>query len=311
MKHNINVFVLSLKNSKRLTRLKKRLKKLKIKYKVIYGINGREYYKSNKLDELVDFKKLYNTIGRKFSPSEIGGAASQLKIYKYIVKKKIDQAIIMEDDAYPSAQMAEWIKQKIQVKNNEVLGFYAYPGGFIEKKIKRKSLKNINIHKAAKHLYNCSCYQINKHTAKKILKITKGKVIGFADWPFNTIRDNISINITIPFMAIINDKGISYLKETRNKMFNNNLEKIKRILPKKVFKIISIIYYLSFLPMILGKYKNYNFYIEHFFLKSFYEVLNFFIEIHFNQRKLYFKENYYCNDLVKELRDVIKNQRYI
>ena len=36
------------------------------------------------------------------SPSEIGAAASQLKTYDYIVRNNIDQAIILEDDAYPS-----------------------------------------------------------------------------------------------------------------------------------------------------------------------------------------------------------------
>ena len=36
------------------------------------------------------------------SPSEIGAAASHLKAYTYISKNKIDQAIILEDDAYLS-----------------------------------------------------------------------------------------------------------------------------------------------------------------------------------------------------------------
>ena len=36
------------------------------------------------------------------SPSEIGAAASHLKTYNFIVKNKINQAIILEDDAYPS-----------------------------------------------------------------------------------------------------------------------------------------------------------------------------------------------------------------
>ena len=55
MKQDIKLFVISLKNSKRLHILEKRLKKLKIKFKVIDAINGPEYHKNNKLDKIIDF----------------------------------------------------------------------------------------------------------------------------------------------------------------------------------------------------------------------------------------------------------------
>ena len=48
MKQNIKLFVISLKNSKRLHIVEKRLKKLKIKFKVINAVNGLEYHKNNK-----------------------------------------------------------------------------------------------------------------------------------------------------------------------------------------------------------------------------------------------------------------------
>ena len=52
------------------------------------------------------------------SPSEIG-AAFVKKTYDYIVRNNIDQAIILEDDAYPSKKLYEWIK-KIKTENNEI-----------------------------------------------------------------------------------------------------------------------------------------------------------------------------------------------
>ena len=45
MKQDIYVFVISLKNSTKFLLLQKRLRKLKINFKVIEGINGLEYYK--------------------------------------------------------------------------------------------------------------------------------------------------------------------------------------------------------------------------------------------------------------------------
>lgn len=311
MNLDIKVFVISLKNSKRFHVIKKRLNKLKIKFITINAIDGPKYNKKNKLNKISDTKKIFKNIGREMSPSEIGAAASHLKTYTYISKNKIDQAIILEDDAYPSKKICEWIKNKVESKDNEIVGFFAYPGGIIEKKPSRTVLKNIRIHQAKTHIFNSACYAINNFTAKKILKITKGKVIGIPDWPFSTITDGINLKITIPFMALSNDKGLSYLKKSRDKILKSKIQKIKKLMPKKIFKIISIIYYLTFLPFILRKYKNFNFYIEHFFLKKFYELINSFAGIYFNQKELYFKENYYCKDLVGTLRNVIKYKRYL
>ena len=44
-------------------------KETKIKFKVIDAINGPEYHKNNKLDKIIDSKKIYEQLGRKMSPS--------------------------------------------------------------------------------------------------------------------------------------------------------------------------------------------------------------------------------------------------
>ena len=140
MKNELNVYIISLKHSKRVKKLKAKLKKSKIKFKIIQGVfDGNNLFKNGKLNKIVDEKILYN-VGRKMSPSEIGAAASHLKIYQYVVKNRLSQAIIMEDDAFPSSRMKEWIK-KISAKNNEIISFYAYPSGHIEKNIIEIQLK--------------------------------------------------------------------------------------------------------------------------------------------------------------------------
>ena len=310
MKQDTKVFVISLKNSKRFHRLEKRLKKLKIKFILIHGVNGLEFSKKKKLHKISDQNKIFNQISRKMSPSEIGAAASHLKTYDYIVRNNIDQAIILEDDAYPSKKLYEWIKKKIKTENNEITSFYAYPSGFIEKKTKRVVLKNIGIHKSKTHLFNNSCYTINNFTAKKILKITNGKVIGYADWPFNTIKDNIQLSVTIPFMAVINDRGVSYLVGSRNKLLVGKLDRIKKLIPKTLFEIISIVYYLFFIPYIFRKYRNFNFYLDQFFLKNFYNLINKLSGIYFDQRKIFYNKKFYLYDLIKEHKLMTKNKHY-
>ncbi len=307
MNNNIKVFIISLKKSKRLPILKKRLNQLKIKFNIINGVNGINYFKQNKLHLISNKDEILKNINRNMSPSEIGAAASHIKTYKYIVKNNIDQAIIFEDDVYPSKKLSEWIKKKINVKNNNILSFYAYPSGFFKKKPEKVVLNSIGIHNGITHLYNNSCYQINKTTAKKILKITRGKVIGYADWPFNTLEHNIKLSLTLPYMAIPNDRGMSYLNSSRNAILRKNPNLLKKIIPEIIYKKLLMVFYLFFIPFFFGKYKNINFYIEHYFLKNFFELINIFSGYYYDQKKLFFKENLYCKDLSKQVRSVYKN----
>ena len=94
MKDNIKIFVISLRNSRRLPRLRNRLNYLKLKYKIFYGSTGNELKKLTKI--YYDKEATIKNINRELSPSEIGAASSHLKIYNYIVKKKIKHAIIMD-----------------------------------------------------------------------------------------------------------------------------------------------------------------------------------------------------------------------
>ena len=66
-------------------------------------------------------------------------------------------------------------------------------------------------------------------------------------------------------MAIINDRGISHLLHSRNKMLVSKFDRLKKLIPKPLFEILSIIFYLFFIPYIFRKYRNFNFYLEQFF----------------------------------------------
>ena len=82
----IKVFIISLKGSDRIIHLKKRLKNLKIKYKIFYGINGKDKKNYSKLLKYYNSTKTEKNIGRKLSFPEIAASLSHLNIYKLIVK---------------------------------------------------------------------------------------------------------------------------------------------------------------------------------------------------------------------------------
>jgi GR25 family glycosyltransferase involved in LPS biosynthesis len=309
MKNTIKVFIIALKQSKRVKKITSRLKKFKINYKIINGIDGNQYFKKKKLHTISDKKKILFNTGREMSPSEIGAAASHIKIYKLIVKKKILQAIIMEDDALPSQKISKWISNKIKVENNEIISFYSNPGGYLEKNSDRYVFDDIKVHRSKTHLYNSACYQINNFTCKKILKITNGKVIGFPDWPFNTLKHKISLNVTIPFLSITDDGGKSFLRDSRNKILKKNKEyNFKNILPKKIVPILSFFYYFFFIQFFFSKKKSFFNYLEHFFIKKLYILINFFTNFYIDHNKTYWNIKFYAKDLHPYIKKIVKKQ---
>jgi GR25 family glycosyltransferase involved in LPS biosynthesis len=297
MTTKIKVFVLSLKNSKRTKLIKKRLKDIKINFKILYGINGKKKINYQKLEKLYNKKKTQNYIGRQLSYPEIAASYAHISAYKIIIKKKIKSAIIMEDDIYPSKALKCWIKNNVSIKNNYILGFYSYPAlGFVYKKAK-KIIANckIKIHDSRTHLFNGSCYQININTCKKILKFTNGKVSGFSDWPFNLKKNKINLGVTLPYLNTF-FKNISYTSDSRNE-YDIKLFKFTEKFPDVFQAVLRFFYYISYLSFFVRKYSNVDFYNEQFFSKYFVQIKNLFTNKYYNTKKIFFDKNFYFDDL--------------
>ena len=209
----IQVLVIGFPNSKRIVRIKKRLKFLKIKYKIVTAVDGKKLIKNpKKLSLMCDTEKIKNFYGRKLSAPEIGCSASHIKCYQYIIKNNIENCIIMEDDAYPSIMLKKWINKRKNIKEKSIISFFAYPSGFVNKKSVQKIFnKTIYIHLAKTHLFSSLCYQINIKTCKKLISHTGGKA-SICDWPFNFKKNKIKLFLTIPFIAIESDYNFSYLQ---------------------------------------------------------------------------------------------------
>jgi GR25 family glycosyltransferase involved in LPS biosynthesis len=297
MNGTIEIFILSLKGSKRINNLKKRLKKINIDYRILFGINGNLKKNHDKLRRLYNKKKTEHYIGRQLAFPEIAASYAHINAYQIIKREKIKNAIIMEDDVYPSEDLATWIKHKIKIQNNYILSFYAYPAlGFIYKKSRSQKINNsIAIHDSKTHLFNSSCYQINLNTCKKILKILDNKVCGFGDWPFNLKKNKINLGVTLPYLnTFVNDA--SNTAKSREKLTKRSFN-FKNKLPNYLQNILRIFYYLSFFPFLSKKYSNFDFYYEQFFFKYLQLVKNFFLGKYLNTSLIFYNKNYYSLDL--------------
>jgi len=301
MNQKIVIFILSLKNSERLPKLIKRLKEINIKYNILLGINGNLKKNHKLLLKFYDKRETEKYIGRNLAFPEIGASLAHINAYKLIIKNKIKSAIIIEDDVYPSKTLALWIKNNINIKDNNINSFYTYPSlGFVEKKPLIKVLNGkIGIHQAKTHLHNSSCYQINLSTCKKIIQLTKGKVCGVGDWPFNIEKSGIKLNVTIPYLISFNNYKSNTEKE-RSKLTIDSF-KIKKILPMFLNTTLRTLYYLSFYPYLIKKYKNIDFYKEQFFNKYLELIKNFFTKKYYNTNKMFLKKKFYVSDLYKKV----------
>ncbi|WP_075484437.1 glycosyltransferase family 25 protein [Candidatus Pelagibacter communis] len=292
----IKIFVISLKESNRTPKIIKRLKQLKIKFEIFYGINGHKKKNFSKLLKVYDEKKTENYIGRQLAFPEIAASLSHINIYKMIIRRRIKSAIIIEDDAYPSKILFKWIKMNTKIIDNSILSFYSYPSGYLGKVGKKTRVEKVKIHTAVTHINNSSCYQINLKTCKKIIKITKGKICGVGDWPFNYKKDNIILSSTLPYLTIIDDAFDSSTAPAREKFLKQN--KLINFFNKSIlFIIIKNLIYLSCIPFVLKKKMHFDFYKEQFFEKSFFFFKNIFLKNNISTYTIFKDKNYYYDDL--------------
>lgn len=299
----VKILILTLKKSSKLKHLKKRLKKLKIQFKILYGIDGRNKKNFEILNKNYNDSKTKKNIGRSLKFTEIAASLAHLNAYRYIIKNNINSAIIIEDDSYPSILLKKWIDSKCKIKNNFILSFYSYPSGYIHKKSYKNYLdKKISIHIAKTHIYNGSFYQINLKTCEKIIKFTRGKVVGFSDWPILQ-KNNIQFATTIPYLTVMNKFNNSIIKKFRNR--SSNL--LKNILPNAILSIFREIFHLFYIGYFFGEMKKSIFYYYFYHHKSLIGLLNFFCRKYLDTRKIYFNKNYYADDLYRDLKIMKKN----
>ena len=306
MNNKTSIFILSMPNSPRLPYLEKRLKAIGIKkYKVFNGSYGKTPKERHKIYSFYNKVFAKDYIGREMSFNEIGAATTSIKVYRYIVKKNIKNSIIMTDDIYPSIILKQWIENKIFFKGNQVIGFFCAPSGFLEKENYKTifSKEKIFIHTARTHIFVSQCMQVTLGFCKKYLKVTKGKVSGQNDFPFNLRKNKIKISQTIPYLAYPADRGISFVssdRESCNKAIFS--KKIKNIITsflilKKLFFFVRAIYYLSYLGYFIQSKGNLDYYNEYYFEKSKIFIINFFTNKYIDIYKIIQKKDNYPKDL--------------
>jgi len=267
----IPIFIQSFKGSYKLDGLICRLKKLKLRYKIIYSLNLTKPSKRKINKKIYDSKKANQKLGREMGGAEIACAYGHIKIYKYIIKKNIPRAIIFEDDAWPTNEFASWYKKNHTYNNIDLLSFIS-TSGHIKKET--ENFKEYKVHKYVSHFNGTPAYLINLKSCKKIIKFSQGMVAMVADWPINLINHNIRSAIILPNLVKLVKQNSSFLKKERKKITKDFF--IKKIIPNFILDFLLTFYYIFYIPYILGRYQNLDVYEEHFVDKRIIRIKNFF-----------------------------------
>jgi GR25 family glycosyltransferase involved in LPS biosynthesis len=315
MNKKIPIFIASMKGSPRLKYLTKKLQSLSLKYKIFYGIEGKNQKEKNIIYSQYNRKKVLNHVGREMGFNEIGGMYTIIRIYKYALKRNLENIIYFDDDFYPSYLFKEWIDNKIYFKGNKIIQFQCMPPGFLKKKSINVLNDKIKVHYAQTHLFNPGAAHVTIGFIKKFLKVTKGKTIGLGDYPFNFKKNNIELMQTVPFLGYPDNRGFSYLASDRKSFERTSFKKIRMFIYKKfsigtinyILNLLRIPYYLFFIPFLLRKYKNLDYYMEYYFDKQFCKIKNFFFNSYIDIEKIYALKKYYPKDLKKYVKPRVFN----
>ena len=295
MRKKIPVFVLTVKNSYREVEIKKRLNFLKISYKFFYAINGRNPENFKLLEKKYDKKKSLNSLGRYMTFTEISNAEGHLRIYKHIIKNNISNAVIMEDDCYPSKRLCDWLKLNYFFRNEnyDIIQIY-HSFGLVKKKPEELILDRFSLHKTCFTIPYTTCYQITKKACKYIIAKNK-KISRLVDWPVNFHNSKIQQYVVLPYIVMLHHNHVETSYQTKLWKNFSLLKKIKRVIP--FYNLISALYFLLHIPFILGIYNNYSYYKELFLLRKIFFIKNFFSSNHIDLEKIVVNKKLYPKDL--------------
>jgi GR25 family glycosyltransferase involved in LPS biosynthesis len=290
------VFVLTLKNSLREKTLKKRLNLLNIRYKIFYAINGKEKKNFKTLDRFYNSTKAKQVIGRDMTYTEISNAEGHLRIYNYIIKKKIFNAVIMEDDCYPSKLLCDWLKlyNFFKNKNYNIIQIY-HSFGLVKKIPKKIILNRFSLHIACFTIPYTTCYQITKKTCQYIVARNK-KIFRLVDWPINFHNSKIKQYVVLPYIVMLRHDHAETSYQTYLWKKFNILKRIKKSI--YFYNLITTLYFLLHIPFFLRIYKDYCYYKELFLLRKFFYIRNFFSSNYINLEKTLVNKKFYPDDLV-------------
>lgn len=169
----IPIFIISLKKDvARRSIITEKLNKLNLEYTIVDALEGK-----NISD--IFFNTIPTPNKKPSGKNELACALSHQNIYKLIIEKNIDWALILEDDAIINDNLAEVINtiQPQKLKKSSAYLFGGQEGLSSRKKlslslfnfIKIGPIKFRRVTSSPKKLFRACCYMISQETCRKLI----------------------------------------------------------------------------------------------------------------------------------------------
>jgi hypothetical protein len=201
----------------------------------LIGIDGSEIKSSENLSN--DSRKFLEFIvGGVVSTGELGCLLSHQKVYESMLKRKINSAIVLEDDACLNLEIEELEEIILECENSgyEVVNFYSPKGGVIRNFDNKLIGSNM-----VPGLFACS-YWINLSGARKLK--SNDYYYGLADWPVTISKVDMGTLIKPAFLHSAEKFSIISTSLSENAKYRKSI--IFRNL-KSVLKINNFSYLLK------------------------------------------------------------------
>ena len=181
--HNVAalpIFVISMANGlERRRNMDQQLEKLGLKAEFVDAVDGRKL-SAEELHQLYDEETALLRTGRVLSPAEIGCSLSHRKVYKLIMDRKLDRAIILEDDAILNQRFPAILKE---LRNGpldvDVLSFYTEIGWIDLKDPLRIGAETF--YRPASDVTHAVAYYITQRGARTLYE--PDRISYVPDWP--------------------------------------------------------------------------------------------------------------------------------
>jgi GR25 family glycosyltransferase involved in LPS biosynthesis len=178
----VPVFIIFLEQHPRCDALCAALAQWEIPFEMIAARNVRDYDRTE-LAAIYDEPRAVRRVGRPMGRGEIGCALSHCDVYRRILDRSIQLALVLEEDAVPGPQFKSfWLASAALPRHVELLLLYSEEG-FIRHH-GSGSLAGFTFHEATVMLSNTVGYYIRRDCAEQLMWCNT-PVSMVADWPLN------------------------------------------------------------------------------------------------------------------------------
>lgn len=186
------LFVVSLPGSARRARMASQLARWPGAWSFVDGVDGRSLSPAA-LAAVYDEAAALQTYGRPLSLPEIGCALSHRSVYEMVVRRRIESAIVLEDDACFGPELAAFPFWSYE-PGFDVISLYSLSGLVRRRPQARRD--GIALHRAAGKVDSAVGYVVSQRGAQRLLAAGR-QVRAPADWPIAPER--LEFYLALPF----------------------------------------------------------------------------------------------------------------